>query len=117
MACDKSTYVEFRIKRRKRGLNLRSDTARLSSVQERKDESCHAYRKKHLKPPRLRGRLDAEQVAQLQLDAENKLLAALERALNRNETTLAVLPIHLVSRRDGIVASLRAIGYGVEEPR
>jgi hypothetical protein len=61
--------------------------------------------------------LGPEQVAQLQLDAENKLLAALERALNRNETTLAVLPIHLVSRRDGIVASLRAIGYGVEEPR
>lgn len=61
--------------------------------------------------------LGQDDVAQLQLEAENKLLSALERALNRNETTLVVLPIHLVSRGDGVVSSLRAAGYGVEEPR
>jgi hypothetical protein len=61
--------------------------------------------------------LSQEQVGQLQLEAENKLLSALERALNRNETTLVVLPIHVVSRGKGVVASLRAAGHGVEEPR
>ena len=60
--------------------------------------------------------LEQGQVAQLQLEAENKLLSALERALNRNETTLVVLPIHIVSRGQGVVASLRAAGYFVEEP-
>lgn len=60
--------------------------------------------------------LGQEQAAQLQLEAENKLLSALERALNRNETTLVVLPIHIVSRDKGVVASLRAAGYFVEEP-
>lgn len=60
--------------------------------------------------------LGPEQVEQLQLEAENKLLSALERALNRNETTLVVLPIHIVSRSKGVVASLRAAGYFVEEP-
>ncbi|WP_157994471.1 TraB/GumN family protein [Peristeroidobacter agariperforans] len=61
--------------------------------------------------------LGQEQATQLQLEAENKLLSALERALNRNETTLVVLPIHIVSRGKGVVASLRAAGYGVEDPR
>ncbi|MFC4313124.1 TraB/GumN family protein [Steroidobacter flavus] len=61
--------------------------------------------------------LSQEQVGQLQLEAENKLLSALERALNRNETTLVVLPIHVVSRGKSVVASLRAAGYGVAEPR
>ncbi|GFE85262.1 TraB/GumN family protein [Steroidobacter agaridevorans] len=61
--------------------------------------------------------LGQEQVEQLQLEAENKLLSALERALNRNETTLVVLPIHVVSRGKGVVAGLRAAGYGVEDPR
>ncbi len=60
--------------------------------------------------------LGQEQVAQLQLEAENKLLSAMERALNRNETTLVVLPIHFVSRGKGVVASLRAAGYAVVEP-
>ena len=60
--------------------------------------------------------LGREQVVQLQLEAENKLLSALERALNRNETTLVVLPIHIVSRGKGVVASLRAAGYFVEAP-
>lgn len=60
--------------------------------------------------------LGPEEVVRLQREAENKLLSALERALNRNETTLVVLPIHLVSRGNGVVSSLRAAGYFVEEP-
>lgn len=60
--------------------------------------------------------LGQDQVGQLQLEAENKLLSALERALNRNEVTLVVLPIHIVSRGNGVVASLRAAGYVVQEP-
>jgi hypothetical protein len=60
--------------------------------------------------------LGPAEVARLQLEAENKLLSALERALNRNETTLVVLPIHLVSRRNGVVSNLRAAGYHVQEP-
>lgn len=62
--------------------------------------------------------LGEEQVGQLQREAQNKLLSALERALNRNETTLVVLPIHIVSRgKDGVVDGLRAAGYVVENPR
>jgi uncharacterized protein YbaP (TraB family) len=61
--------------------------------------------------------LGPEQVAKLQLEAENKLLSALERALNRNDTTLVVLPIHVVSHGKGVVARLRAAGYVVENPR
>lgn len=60
--------------------------------------------------------LAQDEVAKLQLTAENKLLSALERALNRNETTLVVLPIHLVSRGNGVVSSLRKAGYFVEAP-
>ncbi len=54
------------------------------------------------------------QFEQLQREAENKLLSALERALNRNETTLVVLPVHLVSRGGGLWSSLaeqRAMGW------
>lgn len=61
--------------------------------------------------------LTQEESEQLQADAENKLLSALERALNRNDTTLVVLPIHLVSRGNGVVSKLRAAGCWVETPR
>jgi hypothetical protein len=61
--------------------------------------------------------LGQDQVGQLQQEAENKLLSALERALNRNEVTLVVLPIHIVSGGKGVVASLRAAGFSVEDPR
>jgi hypothetical protein len=61
--------------------------------------------------------LSQEEVQRLQLDAENKLLSAIERALNRNQTTFAALPVHLISRRDGVIARLRAAGYAVEEPQ
>lgn len=60
--------------------------------------------------------LSQEEVHRLQTEAENKLLSAMERALNRNQTTLVVLPVHLISRQNGVVASLRATGYAVEEP-
>lgn len=61
--------------------------------------------------------LSQDEVHQLQSGAENKLLSAIERALNRNETTFAALPVHLIARRDGVVARLRAAGYSVEEPQ
>ncbi|HEY0682304.1 MAG TPA: TraB/GumN family protein [Steroidobacter sp.] len=61
--------------------------------------------------------LSQQQVVDLQRQAENKLLSALERALNRNETTLVVLPVHLILRGNGVVSSLRAAGYSVEDPR
>jgi hypothetical protein len=61
--------------------------------------------------------LSQEEVHRLQSEAENKLLSAIERALNRNQTTFAALPVHLISRRDGVVARLRAAGYAVEEPQ
>jgi hypothetical protein len=61
--------------------------------------------------------LSQEEVQRLQSDAENKLLSAIERALNRNQTTFAALPVHLVLRRNGVVSSLRAAGYAVEEPQ
>ena len=61
--------------------------------------------------------LGQDEVNRLQSGAENKLLSAIERALNRNETTFAALPVHLIARRDGVVARLRAAGYSVEEPQ
>ena len=61
--------------------------------------------------------LSQDEVNQLQSDAENKLLSAIERALNRNESTFAALPVHLLLRRDGVVSRLRASGYLIEAPQ
>lgn len=61
--------------------------------------------------------LTQDEVNRLQSQAENKLLSAMERALNRNQTTLVALPVHLIARRDGVVSRLRAAGYFVEEPQ
>lgn len=61
--------------------------------------------------------LDQDDVNRLQAEAENKLLSAIERALNRNESTFAALPVHILSRRDGVVSRLRAAGYFVEDPQ
>jgi hypothetical protein len=36
--------------------------------------------------------------------------------MNRNEVTFAALPIHLLLRKDGVLARLRAAGYSIEEP-
>lgn len=60
--------------------------------------------------------LAEQDVQRLHTEAENKLLTAIERAMNRNEVTFAALPIHLLLRKDGVVARLRAAGYSIEEP-
>lgn len=60
--------------------------------------------------------LSEKEVQRLHSEAENKLLTAIERALNRNEATFAALPIHLLLRKDGVIARLRAAGYSIEEP-
>jgi len=60
--------------------------------------------------------LSDEEVQRLHAEAENKLLTAMERALNRNEATFAALPIHLLLRKDGVIARLRASGNAIEEP-
>lgn len=52
----------------------------------------------------------------LHRQAESKLLSAMERAMNRNQTVLAALPIHLLLRKDGLLAQLRALGYSIEDP-
>jgi len=43
-------------------------------------------------------------------------LAAVEQALQRNATTVAVLSVELILRPDGYVAKLRERGYVVEDP-
>jgi uncharacterized protein YbaP (TraB family) len=58
---------------------------------------------------------DAELEALL-ASADARWLAAAERALKRNDTTLAALPIFMLLREDGLVHSLRALGYEVQEP-
>jgi hypothetical protein len=61
--------------------------------------------------------LGDHEVQRLQLEAENKLLTGIERAMNRNEATFAALPMHLLLRNeDGVLARLRAAGYSIEEP-
>lgn len=60
--------------------------------------------------------LSADEVQRLHTEAENRLLTAIERAMNRNEVTFAALPIHLLLRKDGVIARLRAAGYSIEEP-
>ena len=60
--------------------------------------------------------LSEKEVQRLHTEAENKLLTAIERAMNRNEVTFAALPIHLLLRKDGVIARLRAAGYSIEEP-
>jgi hypothetical protein len=60
--------------------------------------------------------LSEQEVQRLHAAAENKLLSAIERAMNRNEVTFAALPIHLLLRKDGVIARLRAAGCSIEEP-
>jgi hypothetical protein len=44
------------------------------------------------------------------------LLAALERAINRNEATFAALPMHLLLGKEGGIARLSASGYRIDDP-
>jgi hypothetical protein len=60
--------------------------------------------------------LSDKEVQRLHREAENKLLATIERAMNRNETTFAALPIYLLLGEDGLLARLRAGGCSIEEP-
>jgi uncharacterized protein YbaP (TraB family) len=60
--------------------------------------------------------LSDEEVQRLHREAENQLLAAMERAINRNEATFAALPIHLLLGKEGVIARLRAAGYDIEQP-
>jgi hypothetical protein len=60
--------------------------------------------------------LSNKEVKRLHREAETKLLSAMERAMNRNQVTFAALPIHLLLRKDGLLAQLRALGYSIEEP-
>jgi uncharacterized protein YbaP (TraB family) len=60
--------------------------------------------------------LSDDQVQSLHREAENQLLATLERAINRNEATFAALPMHLLLGKEGVLARLRASGYRIEEP-
>lgn len=60
--------------------------------------------------------LTREEVRSLQVQAENKLLVAIERALNQHNSTFAALPIPLLLGQSGLIAKLRALGYRIEEP-
>jgi uncharacterized protein YbaP (TraB family) len=61
--------------------------------------------------------LDDAELKALLASADARWLAAAERALKRNQTTFAALPIFMLLREDGLVRSMRALGYEVEEPR
>ena len=60
--------------------------------------------------------LTREDARSLQVQAENKLLVAIERALNQHDNTFAALPIYLLLGQDGLIAKLRNLGYRIEEP-
>jgi uncharacterized protein YbaP (TraB family) len=58
---------------------------------------------------------DAE-LAELTAQTDAEWLAAAEKALRRNHTTVASLPIFMLLREDGLLATLRARGFEVIEP-
>jgi uncharacterized protein YbaP (TraB family) len=58
---------------------------------------------------------DAE-LAALTVETDTRWLNAAERALRHNQTTVATLPIFMLLRPDGLLASLRARGFEVIEP-
>jgi uncharacterized protein YbaP (TraB family) len=49
--------------------------------------------------------------------AEDRLVSELDRALRRNQTTFAGLPIYLLFKDDGPLAALRTLGCSVEAPQ
>lgn len=57
---------------------------------------------------------ESDDVAQ---QAENRLVSELDRALRRNKTTFAGLPIYLLFKNDGPLAAMRALGCSIEEPQ
>ncbi len=54
---------------------------------------------------------------QASVQAQSNWVAAAQKALEKNRSTFAVLPVGDVFRPDGHIEKLRALGYAVEEPR
>jgi TraB family protein len=60
--------------------------------------------------------LTKEQSESAAQQAENRLVTELDRALRRNQTTFAGLPIYLLFKSDGPLAAMRTLGCTVDEP-
>jgi len=60
--------------------------------------------------------LSDAQLAELAAETDAKWLDAAEKALRRNRTTVASLPIFMLLRADGLLDRLRARGFEVVEP-
>ena len=60
--------------------------------------------------------LDDQELAALTRETDTRWLNAAEKALRRNRTTVATLPIFMLLRPDGLLAALRARGFEVIEP-
>lgn len=61
--------------------------------------------------------LGQAELAELAAETDRRWLEAADRALRRNRTTVATLPIFMLFREDGLLAALRARGFEVIEPR
>lgn len=60
--------------------------------------------------------LGAEEVDRIIEIEDSRLAAAYDRALRRNRTTFAALPMHLLTKRSGVLSILAATGYQIEQP-
>jgi TraB/PrgY/gumN family len=60
--------------------------------------------------------LEDEELQALLQETDRRWVAAAESALTSHRTTFAVLPIFLLLRSDGLLSTLRAKGFIVEEP-
>lgn len=60
--------------------------------------------------------LSDDEVARIIRNEDTRLAANFERALNRNRTTFAALPVYLLTKRGGALSILAASGYRVERP-
>jgi hypothetical protein len=60
--------------------------------------------------------LTLEEVERIVANEDNRLAAIFERALRRNRTTFAALPMHLLMKRNGPLSILAAAGFQVEQP-
>lgn len=58
----------------------------------------------------------AEEMRDLSKDTDARWLDAAKRALDKNTTTLAALPIFLILKPDGLMAQLESQGFEVEAP-
>jgi uncharacterized protein YbaP (TraB family) len=60
--------------------------------------------------------LSEVELAELTAETDAKWLTAAEKALRRNQTSVASLPIFMLLREDGLLTALRARGFEVLEP-